>query len=88
MDLDFFPLSQISGGVWVSRRRDHHLQKACDIIIACEEGDGGSGTKVFNIEIDGLSHNHPTTRRLCQRRDDYLWEKLGVETVSTSTHIS
>ena len=52
-----------------------------DIVIACEEGDGSGETKVFNIEIDGPSHRHPTKRRLCQRRDDYLREKLGVETV-------
>jgi hypothetical protein len=36
---------------------------------------------VYNIEIDGPSHRHPTKQRLCQRRDAYLREKLGVETV-------
>ena len=36
---------------------------------------------MYNIEIDGPSHRHPTKQRLCQRRDAYLWKKLELETV-------
>jgi hypothetical protein len=78
-------LGSQAGSKTYSLRSSEHLDGCFEADILISEigmgsGEGGGG-RGYNIEIDGPSHSHPVTRRLCTYRDMYLEEVLGVEIV-------